>query len=168
MRIATAVIVMLVSAMAEDAVVLLRVGTRVPAVTLADQHDVKGSITADTRCVLFSRDMDATKVVREALGEQPAQLLDPARAVIVADISAMPSLITKLFALPAMRKRPFRMLLDTDGSVTREFPSEEGKVTVLSLNALTIERIEYIDSAEALRAALRQAAQPVAASAGTP
>jgi hypothetical protein len=71
----------------------------------------------------------------------------------------MPSLITKLFALPGLRKRPYRILLDREGNVTADFPSVSGKVTVLRLHALTIERVEYVESADALRAALHPPAE---------
>ena len=161
MRIAIGVsILALVSAAAPGIAAPLTEGARMPPLTLADQHDVDGAVSADTRSVVFSRDMQAAKVVRDALGDHPAPLLDAARAVIIADISRMPSLITKLFALPAMRKRPFRMLLDRDGKVTADFPSARGKVTVFDLRAFTIERVEYVESADELRAALRRAAEP--------
>jgi hypothetical protein len=160
MRIAIGVsILALVSAAAPCVAAPLTAGARLPALTLADQHDVEGSVGADTRSVIFSRDMDAAKVVRDALGDAPAPLLDAARAVIISDISRMPRLITKLFALPAMRKRPFRMLLDRDGKVTADFPSARGKVTVFYLHVFTIERMEYVESADGLRAALRRAAE---------
>ncbi len=147
-------------AAALGAATLLTVGTRMPAITLADQHDVEGAVRPDTRCVLFSRDMSAAKIIQEALANDPAALIDPAAMVIVSDISGMPRLITKLFAVPALRKRPYRVLLDREGTVTADIPVMSGKVTVLSLKDFVIERLEYVDSADALRAALRQAAEP--------
>ena len=76
----------------------------------------------------------------------------------MSDISGMPGMIRRFVALPAMRKRPYRMVLDRDGQATAEFPAEEGKVTLLRLDALKIEAVEYVDSAQALRAALEAAA----------
>lgn len=159
MRIATVFLAFLCAA-ALRAATPLGTGMRMPAFTLADQHDVQGSVRPDTRCVLFSRDMSAANVVKEALANDPAALIEAAGAVVVSDISGMPSLITKLFALPALRQRPYQILLDRDGKVTANLPSMNGKVTVLQLQALTIERVEYVESADALRAALRQAAAP--------
>ena len=75
----------------------------------------------------------------------------------MADISRMPSLVAKLFALPAMRKRPYRMLLDRDGTATADFPARAGEVTLLRLHDGTIERVDYAASAAALRAALAPA-----------
>jgi hypothetical protein len=159
MRIAIlAVPLTILSAAALSAATPLATGMRIPAVTLADQHDAEGSVRSDTRCVLFSRDMSAAKIVQEALGNDPAAL--PAATVIISDISGMPGLITKLFALPALRKRPYRILLDREGKATEDVPSINGKVTVLYLRDFTIERVEFVDSADALRTALHQAAEP--------
>ncbi len=143
----------------------LGAGMRMPALALSDQHDAPGSVGPNTRLVLFTRDMAATKVVNEVLEKDPAALT-AAHAVVVSDISGMPSLITRLFALPKMRKRPYRILLDRDGKTTADFPFVKGKVTVFRLQALNIESVEHVDSADALRALLRQAAEPTTAAAG--
>jgi NADPH-dependent ferric siderophore reductase len=154
-RVALVVVVIGVAARAAT----LAPGTALPPLALTDQHDVAAAIGPETRVILFTRDMDAGDVAKEALAEQAA-LLAAAHAVYVADISGMPSLIARLFALPAMRKRPYRMLLDRDGRATADFPSRAGEVTMLRLGNGTIERIEFHASAAALRAALASAATP--------
>lgn len=133
-------------------------GSPLPPLTLADQHDVAMTVGPPTRLILFTRDMDAGDLVKEALAEHAA-LLGAAQAVYISDISGMPSLVARLFALPAMRKRPYRMLLDRDGRATADLPSTEGKVTLLTLSGERIEAIAYLDSADAVRAAL-VAAEP--------
>lgn len=159
MRIATRAVLLLATFGAAAWAATLAPGMALPPLTLTDQHDVAATIGADTRVVLFTRDMDAGDVAKEALAEHAA-LLDTAHAVYVADISRMPSLVAKLFALPAMRKRPYRMLLDRDGAATADLPAREGEVTVLRLADGKIAAIEYVASAEALRAALAPAAAP--------
>lgn len=129
-------------------------GNRMPAISLADQHDVQASIGAETRIVLFARDMDGADIVEEALAEHGAAVLAGAGAVFVSDIHRMPGIITRLFALPAMRKRPYRMLLDRDGTATADLPSREDQVSLIRLDQLEIESVDYFDSAGALRAAL--------------
>lgn len=128
-------------------------GSTLAPLTLNDQHDAPLTIGPPIRLLLFTRDMDAGDLVKEALAEH-APLLDAAHAVYVSDIGGMPALIARLFALPAMRKRPYRMLLDRDGAATAAIPSEKGKVTVLHLADLRVESIDYLDSAAAVRAAL--------------
>lgn len=133
-------------------------GATMPALTLADQHDQAGSIDRDTRLVLFTSDMDASDHAKEALADEGAARLAAAHAVWVANISRMPGIITRLFALPSLRKRPYRMLLDRDGKATADIPATSGKVTLIHLDDLRIERIDYADSAAGVNAALRAAA----------
>ena len=140
-------------------------GTNLPATTLNDQHDAPGQIDATTENVLFTRDMDASKVAKEALADNGEQLLENAGVVYVADIARMPGFVSRFFAIPAMRKRPYRMLLDREGDATASFPTEEGHVTLIRLDDLAIRRVEHFDSAWALRRALRAAAAALAADA---
>jgi len=140
-------------------------GAALPPLTLADQHDTPGGIDGDTRLVLFTAGMDASDHVKEALAGDGAALLESAGAVWIANISRMPRIITKLFAMPSLRKRPYRMLLDRDGTATADFPANSGQVTLLHLDHLKIERIEYADSAAQVATALRQAAAAGAAAA---
>lgn len=145
-------------AVAEEAA--LTVGDELPRLGLEDQHDVAHPIGSDTKLLLFTRDMDSSDLVKEALAEDGAAKLAAAHAVFVADISAMPSIITRIFALPSLRKRPYRMVLDRDGAATERFPAQEGRVTLLHLEERSITRIEYAGSVEQVAAALGPAAAP--------
>ena len=132
-------------------------GATLPAITLADQHDVQTKVGPETGLLLFTRDMDASKITKEVLAEDGAAQLTRAHATYVADISAMPSLVTTLFAMPGLRKRPYPMLLDRDGAVTKDVPSQAGAVTVLTLDHLVVRHVEYVTSADRLRALLAEA-----------
>jgi hypothetical protein len=102
--------------------------------------------------------MDAGDLVKETLAAHP-DLLPSARMVYVSDISGMPSVIAKLFAVPAMRKRPYRILLDRDGTATADFPSSQGKATLIAIDKLQVESITYVDSSAAILAVLTPAAR---------
>jgi len=129
-------------------------GATMPNLTLADQHDVAGNVDSATRLVIFTADMDASDHVEAALAENGAAKLAAAGAVWVANISRMPRIITKLFALPSLRKRPYRMLLDRDGKATADLPRASGRVTLLYLEESKIARVDYADSPEQVAAAL--------------
>lgn len=129
----------------------LRPGQSIPDIRLMDQHDAEGRLDATTRLVLVTRDMDAGNLVKDALTERGGATLTAAHAVYISDISRMPGLITKLFALPAMRKRDYRILLDRDGKATADIPSEEGKITALRIADGVIAQIDYVSTVEGLR-----------------
>lgn len=130
---------------------------RLAAFELPDQHGVPRRVDEGVRVLLLSRDMDAGAVVRgalEAQGEQAGGFLAERGAAYVADVSRMPGVVRSLFALPRMRSRPYPVLLDTTGDVTRSLPSEEGRATVIRLEALRPVRVEFVGSTEELLAEL--------------
>jgi hypothetical protein len=71
----------------------------------------------------------------------------------------MPAVVTRLFAQPSMRRRPYRTLLDTGPGPTTRIPREDGKVTLLALDELTVRSVEFTDTADAVAAAIRASAQ---------
>jgi hypothetical protein len=129
-------------------------GAVLAPIALEDQHGAPGGVDASTRGVLLTRDMDAGAFVREALAEDGAGQLERAGAVYVADVHRMPALIRRLVALPRMRERPYRVLVDADGAPTAPLPAEEGKVTWLRLDGLQVVEARFLTGAEQVRSAL--------------
>ncbi len=130
------------------------VGSRLPALTLPDQHGEARRVDESTRVVLFSREMKGGGVIRKALEVDGPALLEGAGAVYVADVSRMPGIIRSVIAKPRMRRRPYPMLLDEEGSASADFPAREGQATLLRLEGLRVTGVQYFDSPEALRQAL--------------
>ena len=137
-------------------------GERLAPFELADQHGQPGRVDESVRLLLFTADMDAGDLVKAALEADPKlQDLAAHRAVWISDIHRMPALITRLFALPSLRKRPYRMLLDRGPGPSARIPREEGKVSVVELDALVVRGVSFADAPEAVAAALRARATPV-------
>jgi len=126
-------------------------GTQLPRFALEDQHGVRVEVDEQVALLVVTRDMDAGDLVKQALAGVDQRRLDERRALYVADISRMPALVSRLIAIPRMRQRPYRVLLDRDGSATRDAPYVEKKPTVLFLDRLRITRVEHAASAEELR-----------------
>lgn len=130
------------------------VGESLPELALADQHGEPYAADASIRVLLFSRDMDGGRVIQAALEEDGAALLERQRALYVADVSRMPGFVRRFIAGPRMRKRPYRMMLDTEGEATAALPTREGLPAVFFVEDLRVLRIEHPESPEALRALL--------------
>jgi len=127
------------------------VGERILPFSLEDQNGTSQAVDESTALILFSRDMDGGKLLKAALEGVPAEFLPTLRAAYVSDISEMPSLVARMFALPSMRKRPYPILLDRLGQTTRRLPDIEGQATLIVLKRLEIMRVDHADSANAVR-----------------
>ena len=136
------------------------VGSVVRELSLADQHGDAHPLDDSVRVVLFSRDLDGGRVIQNALSENGAELLERHSAAYVADVSRMPGLVRRFIALPRMRKRPYLMWLDETGEATADFPTREGRPTLLFLAARRVLRVEHPETPEALRGFLAGTPEP--------
>jgi hypothetical protein len=133
------------------------VGDEIEVFTLEDQHGESRTVDASVRVILFSRDMDGGDFLKEGLADVAPEYLNGKKAVYVADISGMPGLIATMFAIPAMRDRPYSMLLDRDGETTARLPDVEGQATLIFLDRLTVQRIVHVTEAPAVQRELEGA-----------
>ena len=84
----------------------IQVGDTVPALSLKDQHDHARTTQSASRFLLFSADKDGSNLADDILEGQTGETLERAGLCYVADISRMPAMVTKMFAMPKLRKRP--------------------------------------------------------------
>lgn len=124
-----------------------------PQVTLTDAADNSYQLPySGIRYVLFSSDMKGNDLVTEAYAHLDKDELTEAGVAYIADISKMPRLISRLFALPKIRDYPFRVLLIREKDFLTELPRQPETVTLLTLTAdATIEAVIYTDSLEVLQ-----------------
>lgn len=132
----------------------LEQGERLAPWTLLDQYEKPYSLDNQLGLLLVARDMDGAKLVKAALDGKPKDFLEQRHAVFVADISRMPSVISKLFAVPAMQDYNYRVLLDRESRVAPRYEASEGQVLVLTLRDGVLQGQKAFASAESLRAAL--------------
>lgn len=130
------------------------VGDAIRAMRLTTQFDEEVEVGAATRLVLITHDMGAGDVAKAVLAAQTADTLAARGAVYVADISRMPGLVSRLIAIPRMRRRSYPVLLDRTGETGRLFPAMAGAVTAVWLENGRITRLEQLVSEEGVRAAL--------------
>ncbi len=123
------------------------VGSNFPEAVFENQHAEAVKVSSETKWLVFVADKDISKVVTEYLNESKFNL-DSAKVIYISDISAMPSLITKMVALPKMRKYSFKLALDRTGDVTKSWPKESGKATVVQLDQMKVQQIKYLGTRE--------------------
>jgi hypothetical protein len=120
-----------------------QIGDAIGTFSLANQFDKKQTIDASVRTILVSFQKDTGANVNAFLTQQKADFLSQHHAVFIANISGMPMIITKMFALPKMRNYEHSILLIYDENDQR-FESQEGKTTVYKLDKGVIQHIDFI------------------------
>ncbi len=127
----------------------LTIDSQVPAIKIKDQFEKEHTIDANVKTILFASDKGTSDILKEYLLSKDADILTKNNAVYVADISGMPSLISKFIALPKMKKYPFSVLL-LDDTNKDNFVKEDGKIIVYSLENGKVVKIDKISTKEEL------------------
>lgn len=119
------------------------VGDKIGNFSLLNQFDEKQTIDGSVKTMLVSFEKGTGADVNEFLSKQSTDFLKQHHAVFIANISGMPMVITKMFALPKMRGYKHPVLLIYDENDTR-FKSQEEKTTLYRLEEGVIKSIEFI------------------------
>lgn len=125
-----------------------------PMLELSDQHDKPVRIGPAVRLVIFAAEKPVSDLVTRVLGAQGSNTLERAGAVYVADISAMPSIVTRMFALPKLRELPFQIGLAREAATVADLPRRPGAATLLTLKDGQVTQVRYVQTEAELRQAL--------------
>jgi len=123
---------------------------------IKDQHEIEHTLDKNIKTILFASDKQTSDLLRDYLLplSQKENILKKNSAIYVADISNMPSLITKYIALPKMKKYPFSILL-LDDTNKDNFAKEDGKIIVYSLEDGKITDIKKISTTKELEQVIK-------------
>ncbi len=125
-----------------------KVGDTLPAITLSDQFDKEFTVGGKDKLVIMAFEKDISIAISNYLKQQPASFLATHHSKYISDISAMPSFLSSMFALPKMKKFPFSILLIKD-DFGKQFARTEGKMTVYQIKDHKVHSIQFL-TAEAL------------------
>jgi hypothetical protein len=129
-------------------------GSPLPPLTLEDQHGRTVAVEATTQWLIFTVDKATSDFVNGVLAAQGPRVLDRLKAVYVADISAMPGIVTRMFALPKLRELPFSIALAREAAAVADLPRRAGAATVLTLDNGQVIQVQYLQTEAQLRQAL--------------
>jgi hypothetical protein len=135
----------------------LHVGSTI-SYTLFDQfgksHTLDDSI--HTLILVFAKDTGHT--VKAYLGAQSADYLSVHHVAFVADISPMPVVIRNTFALPDLKTQPYsvNLILDETIAASLKNGAKVDGITVVTLKNKQVEKVEYAEGVEALKAMIER------------
>ena len=122
----------------------LQVGDSLPAITLKDQHDKSVTVAPEAQTLLFTIEKSAADLVNNYLKQQTPDFLTSKQAYFLADISGMPSIITKMIALPKMQERPYAILLGYEAADLVFMPRQKDHVTLVKIQSGKVDKILFI------------------------
>jgi len=122
----------------------LKVGDNLPAITLKDQHDKPVTVAPDAQTLLFTIEKPASDLVNDYLKQQTPDFLTSKQAYFLADISGMPSMITKMFAIPKMQERPYTIVLGYAAEDLAFMPRQKDHVTVVKVKSGKVDNILFV------------------------
>lgn len=124
------------------------VGQTLETMTFTDQHGQKRVIDETTRMIMFAADRAAAKQVHAAIETQGADYLLTQRVIYVADISRMPWLIARIFAIPRMQDYDYPIALGRKSEDCVEFPRQKGKISMIYLDQQKLKKIVFVATAD--------------------
>lgn len=124
------------------------IGKVFPAYQLEDQFGNATGLAPDTRFVIIASEKGVSGRVNEWLKGKGQEYLTSNKVEYVSDIEPMPEIITRMFALPKMKKYPFTLILNKSKEFAQVYPSEKGKIAVFVLDAKQIlTGVHFVDTA---------------------
>jgi len=122
-------------------------GGQLPTLTYPDQFEKPHTIGSNIHTIIVSFEKATGADMNAFLKAHQPDYLAKHHAVFIANISEMPSLITKLFAMPKMRKYKHTILIINDED-NHQFLHKEDKITVYTIENGFIKDINFVDTSK--------------------
>lgn len=132
------------------------IGQIIAPMKLNDQFGAMHNIAKIPHTIIMTFEKEPSSIINKFLSNKPKDYLQKNNAIFIADISQMPAFVTKMYALPAMQKYNYDVLLIEDEDLGLRFPSDEGKITIIKTDNSMIKNIEYTDDISKLEHILKQ------------
>ncbi len=90
-----------------SSVFAFNVGDEIPRLTFENQFEKTITLNENISYIIFNKDKKKADVIKEFLASKKEDFLPNKKAIYLADISGMPSIIASMFAIPKMKKYKF-------------------------------------------------------------
>lgn len=128
---------------------ILQVGNMVKPIQITTQHEKKITLLQNGIWVI-TWDKESTRVANTYF--EKFGIKDNIQMIV--DVSQIPSGILNLFVLPRMRDYKHEILLSHDEVYNLTLPYEENAITVMRVQDMNVERIDFAKTQEELKALL--------------
>jgi len=107
-------------------------------------------VPLNTKTVIIAYEKDTGKLVNDFLSKKNKYFLQRNKAIYIADIHKMPTVITNMFALPNLRKFKHLIYLHYGDKFEKIAPKQNAKISVVTFENKKVKTISFISSTEEL------------------
>ena len=124
----------------------VEVGKKLQDYTFNDQFDKVHMLTKNTKKVIFVFTKATGHLVKSYLKQQEDTYLQNRNIDFIADVSGMPSIIYKMFALPDFKKSNYKVLLIQDEKKSALFRNDKqlDAVMIITLDNKIVKDVKFI------------------------
>jgi len=129
----------------------ITIGVEVSQKNFTDQYERNLLIQKTTEWIFFAPDHAASEIMNQVLEGKEQHELAQKNMVYLADISKMPSLVSRFVALPNMQKLKYSIGLGQDAQTLAMFPRQKASVTILRLESWRVVEIRFSQDSHKLK-----------------
>jgi len=129
------------------------IGKELADFKLKDQFDKEHHLTNDIKKIIFAFSKPTGHLMKVYLGVRDPDYLSKRNITFIADISGMPSLIAKMFAIPDLKESKYSVLLIREKEKAKRFRNEDQKnaVMVITLDNKIVKSVKFVTNEEDLK-----------------
>ena len=133
---------------------MIDINTTIEPFILNDQFGIEHNIEVRPKILICSFGKKTGKLISRYFGEKDKDYLIKYDIEMIADVSAIPSILRRTILLPKMKKYNFEILLSTDKTFTKEFPTKEDNLTVIRMKNGVVTEITFASDEYELKDAI--------------
>ena len=131
----------------------IEIGKELAPYTLKDQFDKEHTLTNDVKKIVFAFSKPTGHLMKVYLGVRDPDYLSKRNITFIADISGMPSLIAKMFAIPDLKESKYSVLLIREKEKAKRFRNEDQKnaVMIITLDNKIVKNVKFVTNEKDLQ-----------------
>jgi hypothetical protein len=128
-----------------------KVGDKMQPFVVKDQFDKDIAINDSVSIIVLATNKESGKVGHSFFEAKPQSFFTANKLVYMSDMSSVPTPILNMFMMDKFKKYSYKLAILKDGKIADMMPEQDGKLSVIKLNAMQIKEIQYAKTKEELQ-----------------
>jgi hypothetical protein len=122
------------------------IGQKLKDYSFSDQFDKLHKLTNKVKKVIFVFTKPTGHLMRVYLSDKEEHYLSTRNIDFIADVSKMPSIIFKMFALPDLKDSKYPIMIIKDATKSKRFRNEKNKnsIMMISLDNKIVKNVKFV------------------------